>query len=208
MGLFDAFIKNKKEFHIEDVREQKRLFPRTFLVPAQEEIENLQMDSLVKLIFVMEKQHENGCRAERMWVKITSIQNGMFTGVLDNEPYYLKTVKCGDEITFKDANIACIYSEKQSFNEELFAIITKKALENRQINWVVRSGDLENEQDSGWQLFFGDESPSYLDDPKNASIVSLEHVLSFEPLLESVFGSSGNAYEYSSETNSFIEVKE
>ena len=40
------------------------------------------------------------------------------------------------------------------------------------------------------------------------NIVKLEQVLSFEPLLESVFSENGYAYEYSEQKNKFIEVKE
>ncbi|MHC1683044.1 MAG: DUF2185 domain-containing protein [Clostridiaceae bacterium] len=104
--------------------------------------------------------------------------------------------------------MAGIYGGQSPFDEKLFAIITQKALDNRQINWVVRTDDLENEQDSGWQLFYGDESDQYLEDACNAKLISLEQVLSFEPLLESVFSSHGYAYEYSELDNKFIEVEE
>lgn len=207
MGLINIFGRNKPEFHLENVIENNIEFPRTFLIPNQEEIEKLDLGNLIKLIFVMESPQKNGCHAERMWVKITNKQNGAFTGVLDNEPYYLKSIKVGDIITFKAENIAGIYGGEASFNEKLFAIITQKALDKRQINWVVRTDDLDNEQDSGWQLFYGDESDEYLEDSRNAKIISLEQVLSFEPLLESVFSNYGYAYEYSEQNNKFIEVK-
>jgi hypothetical protein len=202
------FNGNSREYHLEDVVVLSKKSPRTFLIPSIEEIEKIEMGTLVKLIFVMEKALKNGCRAERMWVKVKSIKDGVYTGVVDNDPYYLKTIKSGDIITFRAENIACIYGGNPNFDEKLFAIITKKALENRQINWVVRTDDIDNEQDSGWQLFYGDESPEYLDEPDNASIVSLENILSFEPLLEEVFSSSGLAYEYSQSDNKFIEVRE
>lgn len=208
MKLFDKIIGNKREFHLENVIKQNKLFPRTFQIPTQKDIDELDIGSIVKLIFVMEKPQDNGCRAERMWVKITNKQNGIFTSIVNNQPYYLKSVKCDDIITFKMENIACIYSRKSTLNEKLFAIITKKSLENKQVNWVVRTDDLNNEQDSGWQLFYGDESPEYLDDSNNSALVSLERVLSFEPLLETVFCNFGYAYEYSTSANKFLEVKE
>lgn len=208
MGLINILGRNKPEFHLENVIEKNIEFPRTFLKPNQEEIEKLDIGNLIKLIFVMESPQKNGCRAEKMWVEITNNQNGVFKGVLDNEPYYLKSIKAGDIITFKEENIASIYGGETSFNEKLFAIITQKALDKRQINWVVRTDDLDNEQDSGWQLFYGDESDEYLEDSRNAKIISLEQVLSFEPLLESVFSTYGYAYEYSERNNKFIKVKE
>ncbi len=139
---------------------------------------------------------------------IQSMNMNTFTGVLDNEPYYLKSIKVVETITFRAENIACIYKTKTLFDEKLFAIITKKALDERQINWVVRSDDLYNEQDSGWQFFYGDEDEQYLEDTNNSKIISLEQVLSFEPLLEEIFSSSGYTYEYSESENKFIEVEE
>lgn len=44
-----------------------------------------------------------------MWVKITNINGDNFTGILDNDPYCLKSVKCGDEIIFKTENIIDTY---------------------------------------------------------------------------------------------------
>ena len=208
MGLLGMLGRRKAEFHLENAIEQNKLFPRTFLVPSLDELKSLKAGTLVNIIFVFEKELKNGCNAERIWVEITDIQDGKFRGVLDNDPYFLKSIKRGDKITFETSNIASVYSKGSTIHEELFAIITKKALENKQINWVVRSDDLNNEQDSGWQLFYGDESESYLDDAKNASVVSLKHVLTFEPLLEDVFRCSGNAFEYSSRLNKFIEVKD
>lgn len=127
--------------------------------------------------------------------------NDLFTGTLNNDPYFLKSIKADDPITFKRENIAAVYGGKAPFDEKLLAIVTKKALEKKQINWVIRTDDLENERDSGWQLFYGDESDEYLDDVDNAAIVSLEDILAFEPLLEDVFSSHGYAYEYSEKEN-------
>ncbi|MPQ45053.1 immunity protein Imm33 domain-containing protein [Clostridium tarantellae] len=208
MRFINIFGRNKPEFYLENVIEKNIKFPRTFLIPNQEEIEKLALGNLVKLIFVMKNPQKNGCRAEKIWIKITNNQNGIFTGVLYNDPYYLKSIKFGDIITFKAENITAIYGGAAPFNEKLFAIITQKALNKRQINWVVRTDDLDNEQDSGWQLFYGDESDQYLENSKNAKIISLEQVLDFEPLLESVFSNYGYAYEYSERNNKFIEVKE
>jgi len=191
---------------LEDVVKQNKEHPRTFLIPDKEEVDGLGAGSLVKLIFVMNKPQTNGCQAERMWVKINSKQGDVFEGELVNAPYYLKSIKYGDKITFKRENIASIYAEHSLFDEKKFAIITKKALENRQINWATRNDDLHNEQDSGWQLFYGDETPEYLDDANNSTLISLENVLSFEPLLEKVFCDTGNAYEYSVEHNKFVRV--
>lgn len=208
MGFLNIINKKKSEFYLENAAQKNHEFPRTFMIPSKDEINALKIGDLIKLIFVFNTPLENGCNAERMWVKITDISNDLFTGTLNNDPYFLKSIKADAPITFKRENIAAVYGGKAPFDEKLLAIVTKKALEKKQINWVIRTDDLENERDSGWQLFYGDESDEYLDDVDNAAIVSLEDILAFEPLLEDVFSSHGYAYEYSEKENKFTEVTE
>ncbi|MHC1683045.1 MAG: DUF2314 domain-containing protein [Clostridiaceae bacterium] len=110
MGVSNVLGRNKPEFYLENVIEKNIEFPRTFLIPNKEEIEKLNKGNLIKLIFVMEKPHTNGCRAEKMWVEITSVQNGILTGILNNKPYYLKSIKAGGIITLKQ-RILQVYME-------------------------------------------------------------------------------------------------
>ncbi len=198
--------KSKEEFHLENVYKVNKESPRTFLIPNEDEIRSIQIGDLVKIIFIMEEQQDDGCRAERMWVEISKISRGGFKGTLNNDPYYLKTISAGDEIDFSAKNIASIFIKEQLFDEKQFAIITKRAYENRQINWVVRTDDVDGVEDSGWQLFFGNEDNEYLDESSNAKLVTLEEVLVFEPLLEGIFAGRGNRFEYNSNENKFIEV--
>ena len=44
-----------------------------------------------------------------------------------------------------------------NFNEESFAIITKKALSEKKIGKAVRTDEIAAIDDSGWRLYFGDE---------------------------------------------------
>lgn len=195
------------KYILEDVVLINKKYPRTYLIPTQEEIDNIQIGMLVKLVFLMEKM-ENGCGGERMWVEVTERKDNAFSGVLTNAPCYIESVKAGDTITFCRNHIAAIYIRGEApFDEKKFAIITKRALQKCQINWVVRRDDLDSEQDSGWEFFFGDEDDEYLDDSNNAAIVSLEDVLSFEPLLERILGEKGYGYEYCLEKNEFIRVQ-
>lgn len=208
MGILNFFKKNKDEYYLENVRELNKKNSRTFLIPTQDEIDKIDIGDTVKLIFVMIEPQKNGCRAERMWVKIIENNGTYFTGKLDNEPYYLKTINSGDIINFKPENIAAIYGGQSPFDEDLFAIITKRALDKRQINYVVKSNEIDDIKDSGWQLFYGNEDEAYTDDPSNASVVLLKQVLEFEPLLEDVFGGIGKSYEYSKNDNRFLELNE
>ncbi len=205
MNLKSFFHRVKQEYHIQDVTETNREFPRTFLIPSREHLSTLKVGDLVKLIFVMNDEADDKCRAERMWLKITSIEGSKYKGQLDNQPYYLKTVQVGDEIEFIDHNIAEIYIDDIGFDATKMAIMTKRAFDERQINWVVRSSDLFNEQDSGWQLFYGDEDNEYLDVATNSMIVELKDVLRFEPLLEVVFRGNGECFEFSNKDNCFVQ---
>ena len=200
------FKNNNPEYHLENVVQSHATNPRTFLIPDKNQIAGLELGKLVKLVFVMETIQEDGCRAEKMWVMITEKNDSIFKGCLDSSPYYLKTIKKGDIISFNTENIAGIYDNTAPFNEKLFALITKKALDFQQINWVIRTDDINNDLDSGWQFYYGDESEEYLDIVDNCKIVSLENILSFEPLLEDILGLSGKYYEYSEEVNKFIEA--
>ena len=194
-----------KSFELEDIVKRNKKDPRHFLIPSSDEIANLKVGDLVRLFFVFRFKTNDGCRAERMWVEISQINGKYFKGYLTNQPCYIKDLKVGDLIEFASDNIATTIFRGKLFDEALKAIITKRALEKREINWVVRDVP-NNEQSSGWQLFYGDENEEYLDNPGNFRIVSLEYVLNFEPLLENVFSSQGNAYEFNNKQNQFVEV--
>lgn len=197
----------KYDFTLENTVKEHNNNPRTFRIPDQSEIDALEKGDLVKLIFLMDKPTEDGCMAERMWVNITEHIGDDFKGTLDNTPYFIKSINEGDKISFRAENIATIYGDEMEFDEEKFALISNKALENRQINYICKSDFVENDDDSGWQLFFGDEDDEYCDDSDNISLITLEEVLNFEPLLEDVFSSEWEQFEYSEEQNKFIEVE-
>lgn len=74
----------KKEFALEDVVKQNKLYPRKFMKPAAGEISGLKVGDTVKLIFVIMNPKKSGCRGEKMWVTITRIDNEHFYGQLDN----------------------------------------------------------------------------------------------------------------------------
>lgn len=95
-----------------------------------------------------------------------------------------------------------------NFNEESFAIITKKALENKKIGKAVRTDEIAAVDDSGWRLSFGDEDKEYLSSPNNISLITLESALSYEPLLEKVFEEEGYIYIYDEEKGFFTEKEE
>ena len=197
----------EKDYTLEDAVELNEAYPRTFIIPSQAEKDALTVGMLVKLIFILNTP-QDGCGAERMWVEITERNGNTFSGILTNDPRYIESIKAGDIITFESNHIAAIYIEGEApFDGDKYAIITKRALENRQINQVTRTDDLIDEQDSGWMFSFGDEDDDYYEDEENGAAVLLKDVLCFEPLLERVLGERGYLYEYCEETNEFIRVE-
>ena len=87
---------------------------------------------------------------------------------------------------------------------QLKAIITLKALEQQKVNWVMRDEPL-NKEDSGWQLFYGDESEEYLEDYSNSTLITLANVLKFEPKLGKVFASQHHTFEWNQQIQDFVE---
>ncbi len=193
-------------YKLKDIVLENSKNPRHFLKPTDEEIRNLKIGDEVKLIFELSEQMKDGCMAERMWVIIDSIKENKFTGTLDNSPYYITTIKAGDKIEFLDRNIATVIIAPPNIDFEKFAVISKRAIEKHEINWVVRTDDLCDEQDSGWQLFYGDEDDEYLDNYKNGLLILLVEALQREPLLEKVFIEKGYAYEYDEKSHSFVKA--
>lgn len=208
MDLIKNFIE-KPEYTLENIVRRNRKDPRHFLKPSDEEIRSLRVGDSVRLIFLLSEPQKNGCRAERMWVKIKSINDGEFTGKLANKPYYIKSLRLGSKIKFSAKNIATVVVPSgPSFDTSKYALITKRALKHKQINWLIKTDDLADEYDSGWQFFYGDEDDEYLSNPRNGTLISLENAISFEPLIEKALERYGDVYGYSEFDKNFIEIED
>ena len=206
MGLFNLFTDKKKGigYSLEDVQAKHQKNPRHFLIPSQEEINQLKLGDQVRLIFVLDTVLENGCRAERMWVELTEIRDGKFKGRLTNQPAYITSIQLGDELDFAREHIASLMIPQLNLDTQKGAMITKDCFLRREINWAIHD-EPHHPQDSGWQFFTGYESQEDLDDPSKITIISLEDALEMEPLLETVLDKNGEAYVYQAEQNGFVE---
>lgn len=96
------------KYYLENALQRNKEYKNSFDIPSKENINNLKPYDLVKLIFT-EENNDKEIMSERMWIIITEINGENFTGILDNEPYYLKTIKYGDKVVFKSENIIDIY---------------------------------------------------------------------------------------------------
>jgi len=193
-----------KTYHLENISSQPD-HSRHFLKPSEEDLERLEIGDLVRLFFVLDFKAKDNCRAERMWVEISEIDGAGFKGFLTNEPVHIKDLQIGEVVDFQKKHIATVILESD-LDEKKLAVISLKALHAKEINWLVRD-EPDNAQDSGWQLFFGDESEDYLSKPSNCVIIRLEEALQLEPRLEKAFLSTHDAFEWSEEAGDFVPVE-
>jgi hypothetical protein len=180
--------------------------PRNYIVPSNEEIETIKIGDLVKIIFKVDKSINNRFKDERIWVRVVDIEEGKFMGQLEEDVSQIERLRKGDVVSFEANNITTIKTKrKETVDESKSVAITNKAIQYRQINWVVKTTPLDR-QDSGWQLFYGDEEYEYLNNPSNMKTITIKEVLDFEPLLENIFISRFDSAEYNSKVNKFMEI--
>lgn len=170
---------NDRSFYFEDCYQMHSLYPETFSIPTQREINRLEPDDEVKLIFVLKNQIPDYPTAERMWVSITDIHdyeieennNGVitkvqrrkFSGTLDNEPYFIQDINIGDLVEFEDKNIASTNLPfEDSVDIDDFCLISQKAIDKKKSELVMRYLSPQFEKDSGWRFYFGDEEDEKL----------------------------------------------
>lgn len=193
-------------YTLEDAQQMALLYPRTFVRPSASDLEELRPGDLVKLVFVLEKPAPDGCDAERMWVRLSRREGSSWLGELDNTPRHAMGLRCGDPVRFCNRHIASIYGGESLIDESSFAIVSRRALNKRQINRAERDEEPCDPEDSGWQFLYGDEDQAYLDDAKNGAVVSLGEALAFEPRLEAILAEEG-AFVYDQEKHCFSRVK-
>ncbi|WP_143315224.1 DUF2185 domain-containing protein [Clostridium sp. HBUAS56017] len=193
-------------FCLIDVTKMNKQNPRNYLVPSKEEIKNIRIGDLVRIVYKLENSLNNRFMDERVWVEIIEFKGTKFIGEFEGNGSQKTKLKKGDIISFEVNNITTVKRKEENIiDENKSVIITNKAIEHRQVNWIVRTTPL-NKEDSGWQLFYGDEEYEYLDDSSNLIATSIKEVLNFEPLLEDIFLSRFDSAEYNSKLNKFIEV--
>lgn len=199
-------------WRLENAAQQAAANKYTFYKPSVEEIAQIRSGENVKLIFLFDSDDPAAPRAERMWVLVDSIDgSGAFTGRLDNQPRWITDLKPGDPVEFRDVHI--INTEHDNphniVNRYLpRCYVTQRILrDGARVGYLYRE-DPDNDRDSGWRLIAGDETPEYMNEPRNVAFVSLGAVLnqddSFLQLIESPVGS---AFARDPQTGQFRPVK-
>lgn len=83
------------------------------LVPSDEERFAVEKGHAVKCIFQYReptKTRGKSFPSEHMWVVVTDTEDGVITGILDNQPHYTDLLKPGAKITLHPEHIVAIWS--------------------------------------------------------------------------------------------------
>ena len=83
---------------IDDPRPIAAANPYTFLLPHADELAAVKPLDGIQIIF-RQTEGEPEYSAERMWVLIESVDDGMVTGTLDNQPAGMTLIRQGDRVT-------------------------------------------------------------------------------------------------------------
>ncbi len=205
----------EQSWSLEDVAQIAKGAPYTFYLPPKSVTSKLGKDSLVKLMFKCDVDNDKGWSAERMWVIVTKRDGDNFTGLLDNDPYYIPDIKAGDALEFKIAHIlqTSIEDTTPSVVDKYLprCYVTSSVLHDKNsVFQLFREKPTEEEKEknySGWNLFSGLEDDDYLNNPDNWNYVSLGAVLNiddrFVHLLESEFASE---YAWDDSTESYLRI--
>lgn len=167
-------------WYLENIKELSKEAPYTFYEPSPEVLNQLQLGDYVKLIFIQEEIKEDEFGGERMWVRITKMENGQFTGELDNEPHYI-SIKLGDTVLFNTHHICDTeYDDPTASKSALYAdtlvTVSSDVFAREEFHFMLRD-EPNGEGDSGWSILSGYEDDEFLSDPDNFEIVSLGHIL-------------------------------
>lgn len=164
----------------------------TFYKPSKQAVELLSVGDEVKLIFERVSGDKDGKTAERMWVKVTLIDEGAFEGTLANDPVVVDDLSFGDRVRFEEKHIIQVSIEDpvpdptEKYRKRCF--VTSKIMdEGMPIRYLYRERP-DQEDDSGWRILAGDETDEYMEGKGNIQYVSLGAVLSKDSSIVEIIG--------------------
>lgn len=94
-----------KSWSLEDAQKLAEEFPKTFSKPSKEVIAPLEKGNKVKLAFKFKNDDPEIPGTEQLWVEILLVQNNKLLGQLEDDPKYIKDLKCGEIIEFEERHI-------------------------------------------------------------------------------------------------------
>ena len=199
-----------RSWNLENAQKIADEFPYTFYKPSGEVVSQLKVGNQVKLIFEFESDDPEAPRAERMWVEITVVKHGVFSGYLNNDPEYIKDLKYKDPIEFSEYHIidTDLDDPVPSITEKYIkrCFVTHNILyEGRPVGYLYRE-ESDYDDDSGWRFTAGDETDEYMEDASNSSCVSLGAVLREDDSILSLLEREAGVAFVKGEKGNFIEL--
>ena len=94
-----------KSWNLEDAQKLAEELPSTFSKPSKEAIEPLEKGNKAKLIFSCKSDGQETPIEEQLWVEILLVQNNKLLGQLEDDPKYIKDLRCGEIIEFEERHI-------------------------------------------------------------------------------------------------------
>ena len=148
-----------------------------------------------------------------MWVDIKKISGRRFEGILDNDPVYIKGLRCGDPVKFEEKHIIQVSiddpvpSKTDKYLPRCW--VTHRVLyEGAPVAYLYRE-EPDTGDDSGWRFMCGDESQAYLDDSDNVSFVSIGAVLREDDRIVNLLDEPvGSSFLFDPASGSFIRAED
>ena len=195
------------KYTVKDIKALSFKNPRKYPSPSEKYLKKVKPGAVVKVILELnyEKMFSKNIKCDSyILVNVISCKDNDIRGIIkycDEDKMLI-----GDNIKFTYDNILFVYDSREKIiNIKKYATISNRALENKEINWVLKSTPLDD-KDSGWLMFYGDEGCEYIQDSSNIQRISMLEVLRDEPLLEYVFSEKIENTEYSSRLNKFLVI--
>jgi Uncharacterized protein conserved in bacteria (DUF2314) len=163
-----------EDWELDDGEELHRQHPRRFFIPSRQARGSLQVDDVARLRFVLTARGPDQPQAERMWVQVTSVNDGGYTGILDCNPTAIRDLEAGDTVFFEPRHVIAILDEAYERDAEFVAFVNQRLVEDDRLEpgLVIHDpADLampprgDGSRPSGWQLLVGDETDEELSDP-------------------------------------------
>ncbi len=208
--IISGVIVQNRSWKLEDAQKLADEFPYTFHKPSKEVVSQLKAENQAKLIFEFESDDPEAPRAERMWVEITEVKNGVFSGYLDNEPAYIKDLEYKDPVEFRECHIidTDLADPVPSITDKYIkrCFVTHNILyEGQPVGYLYRE-EADYDDDSGWRFTAGDETDEYMEDSDNSSYVSLGAVLREDDSCLSLLEREAGVAFAKDEQGNFIEL--
>lgn len=198
-------------WHLENADEIASQYKYTFYKPTREIIKQVVPGEVVKLIFRFESDESEAPRAERMWVLVDEVRDGIhFKGRLNNEPRYIQDLKLDDPVEFEACHIINTEHDDDDNPVDRYikrCFVTKRVLdEGLKVGYLYRE-EPDEERDSGWRITSNTETDEYMDDADNVAYVSLGAVLSRDDSFVGLLDlPAGSAFIRDEATGEFVAV--